>query len=416
MFKKRRLCRFAFVLIGVLPLLATVAYAGWRNTRFDAAHFADLLGRSFGCHATIGNADFVRPGMLRLTEVAFSNPETGQSLLRCDAVDVNRIEGALRLSISKVAVADMATDQVLYAIHERILRQPTLLREEVILSIEELSFNRVPDCRFSKNTIELRQTSNGTELRSAFYPESSLLRNDPTAPIDPMAPIDLTMQRNFISPARTRVKLETGPHALPMSLIVGQRNWLPQLTSSATFQGNIWWVSTPQGWTGDVVGGYLRDVELANFLGDRFGGWMDGLADITIYMATFANSRLQELVVDIDSVAGKVRTQQLAAAADVWQLNWTEQPLMDTDFVDYQRLECRVKLANGRIELRGGKRPMGTILTLETAQQLTTFPAELAYGPVNSIMAVLLPDQPSQGLVSKDAERLMRVLPLSVTP
>lgn len=412
--KQRNICRVAFVLCGVLPLLATLAYAGWRTHRFDAGHFADHLGLSLGCEANVQDAIYARPGVLRLVGVDLSNSETHQPLLYCDTIDVQQSNGVLDLRVHTVEVADAAADQVLFRIHERLLCQPKLLAQEVSISIELLRFDHADETAFVDSTIDLRQIDQGTELRAALYPlritgQSGGGQTDSEQ--TKATPVDFTIIRKLDGATYTKVMLETWQHELPASLLFGERNWLPQFASLTSFRGNVWVDFGPDGWSGAILGGRLRNVDLQEFLGTSFGGWIKGTANVDVFTTEFTNGRLRTLDVDVYSSMGTIRKQQLEAATTTWQLGWNEQPTLQTDVVDYQQLACKVYLASGQLELRGLSEPAGTLLTLSTSHRLTTAPHNAVHADRASILSVLFPLQPEQEPVSAEAEHLLRILP-----
>lgn len=398
--RQRNFCRFIFILIGIAPLLATIGYAGWRNHRYDAGHFSDYCGRSFGCLASVGDARYIRPGVLRMVQVSLADSETGQTVLRCDAIEIERQGGAVHLSIPSVEVATPSADQLLFAVHERVLRQPRFLEDEVIVSIGNLRFAQAGSLLFSNNTIEMRRIENGTEMRAEFCPSGSA------------KPVDLTIRRHMNDSGYTKILLETWQHELPTSLLVGHRNWLPQLTPAATFRGNIWCELEPNGWSGEVVGGYLRNIDLTSFVGTTCGGWITGTANIMFRAAKFKNGRLQALDAVADSPAGQVHTQQLTAATDTWQLSWSEQPSLDMPVVDYRELSCGITLTDEGFELRGRAEPTQTILTLATGERLSTDPDDQVHAPATTILTVLFPGRPAQDPHSSEAEGLLHILPL----
>ena len=394
------ICRITFLLVGLMPLLVAVVYAGWRNSRYDAAYFSDFCGRSFGCLATVGDAQFVRPGVLQLDAVDFADSETGQTVLGCDAIQIDRRDNAVQISIPIVRAATAAADPLLHTIHERVLRQPRFLENEVIVSVDELRFEQANGLAFSKNTIEFRQIDHGTEMRAEFLPRGS------------EEPIDLTIRRQLTDSGSTNIRLETWQHELPTSLLVGRRNWLPQLTPDATFRGNIWCDLDPRGWSGEVVGGYLRNIDLSSFLGPTYGGWIQGTANFVIRTARFSDGRLESLDVDVNSSAGSVQAQPLISATETWQLSWSKTPALDMPVIDYQELHCAIALDNEGFELHGRAEPTRTILTLTTGERLSTSPDDQVWAPATTIVNVLLPGQSAQRPMTSEAAGLLRVLPL----
>jgi hypothetical protein len=269
----------------------------------------------------------------------------------------------------------------------------------VLAAIENLQFAQVPESRFANTKLELRRIAQGTELRAAFYPTGCA------------TPIDLTIRRTWTDRAQTMISLETGEFEVPAGLLVGQRNWLPRWTPTATFRGNIWCDLDADGWTWEVLGGQLRNVDLDRFLGRHFDGWIRGTATFDIRTAKFQRGKLQTLDADIFGVSGQIGMPRLSTAASIWQFSWDQQPARNVDFADYQQLACGVYLEAGRLELRGRGEPPGTILMLATGERLATDPADEVHAPL-SLLEVLFPGQPAQRAVSAEAEWLLRVLPL----
>ena len=408
---RRKFCRCAFVLLGILPLLVTVVIAGWRNRQFDADHFASLISRVSGCRTTVADVTFVRPGTVRLEQVRFEDAETGELFLFLPRVDVHRDDQGVCLEIPQAHVQDSAGDRVLFLVHERVLRQPDLLAAPIFVTIDQIQFGRrrldthepAGTTRFVENRFELRQFNQGSELRGQLRQPDSTTHHS----------IELTIRRTLGDLPATTIALQTHDHWLTANLLVGEQRWLPQLSASTRFRGNLHIDVDASGWSGEVFGEF-EAVDLGQLVGDRFDRFLTGQANALVRTARFANSRVQEIDADIHAGPGDFGTRQLKAAAEIWQLRWSETPELGTASIAYERLSTLIYLTEKGVELAGlCEGNDRTLLTLPAGKFLGHPEVRFVSVPVPSIVGVLLPAEPSpQFHISAEVDSLLRVLPL----
>ena len=400
-------------MLGILPLVVTVVVAGWRNWQFDADYYASFVSRVSGCRTTVGDVTFVRPGTVRLEQVRIEDTETGKLFLFLPRIDVRQADQSVLLSIPEAHVQNSAGDRVLFVVHERVLRQPDLLTVPIIVTIDQIHFNgRQIDTsdtspkgttRLVDNRFEFRQFNQGSELRGELRPSDS---RGPHS-------IELTVRRTFGELPATTIALQTHEHWLAANLLIGQQKWLPQLSASAKFCGDLYIDVDANGWSGEVFGRF-HAVDLGQLIGDRFGGFVTGNANAVVRTARFANSRVQEIDVDVDAGPGEFGTRQLKAAVETWQLQWSEPPGLDKASIAYEKLAISLFLTKDGLEMAGCcERDNGTLLTLRSGAVLGHPGLLSVEAPVPSIISVLLPTEPPPRFhISAEADALLRVLPL----
>ncbi len=411
---RRTGCRLAFILLGILPLLATLVIAGWRNHEFDEVHFASLVSRVLGCRTTVDDVQFVRPGTVRLVNVNVRDAETGEPFLFLPHVDVQQCPQNVLLAISEARVHDLAVDRILFLIHERVLRQPDLFAVPIVATVGRLHCSQrrletdEPDPHdsatyFVQNRFELRQIDQGSELRGEL--------RQAAANVKPA--IDLTIRRVLTELPTTTITLQTYDQWISASLLVGRQNWLPRLSPAASFRGNLHVDLDANGWSGEAYGDF-RDVDLGPLVGDRFERFLTGNADFVVRTARFARGRLQEFDADIHAGPGEFGTRQLQAAAEAWQLEWSDPPEPDAVSIDYEQLATSVYLDKEGLELAGlCPGAIGTLLTVPSGAVLRHPQTQAVRADVSSIFGVLLPDAwAPQFQLTAEADSLLRVLPL----
>ncbi len=323
--------------------MGTLLFAGWRRVQFDTDYFEDLLGLSLGCRVSLDAVEFPSPGLVRLSNVTFYDSESAKMVLACDRIEARRTAGLQKVDVFQCVVVESMGNQILSSIHDHLLTQPQLLDNEIHIHVDTMDFaepshpaHRNP--MFGNSTIELRATSSGAEMRACLHPASTDAAGPPAEPTKRVATADPTVEvtiwRDVASPTKTTILFESPHIEFPAHLIAGDRPWRSRLSRQTTFRGRIDCHLDDRGWTVDVLGGDLTNLDLSLLVGKEPEAWLTGIAKVAIRRLTMRTSRIQELVCDVRVPYGDVASDRLENALSMWPVSWNRDALDGDPAVD----------------------------------------------------------------------------------
>jgi hypothetical protein len=206
--------------------------------------------------------------------------------------------------------------------------------------------------------------------------------------------------------------LDTGPSALPCSLLALAVDGLASLGPQSAFRGGIDARETADGWQ-VVAGGQFEEVELDRLVAERFPSYrLSGKAQITIEQALLLDGRLQKARGMLIGGPGEANAAVLDAA--VQRLGLTRSP--DSGSLDrairYDLLAAEFMLDGEGLRVGGlcdeGRR--GTIVAGRQGPILGQ--PRLQPLPVAALVRALVADGPAGSAASAEVERIWRRMPV----
>ena len=171
---QRSLCRLAFLLGALLPVLLTLTAClaefvpAYQRSR--AAHYQSLLSNALGCPAEVTAVELRAPSQFILHGIKLFHPETSELLARVQTIDVcqSRAGFALRLINPELPAEQLASAYRL--LHEQILCRPAKQRHAAVAWIDGLSIRSRTGARtpFRSVRLELRRLTNETHATLGF--------------------------------------------------------------------------------------------------------------------------------------------------------------------------------------------------------------------------------------------------------
>ena len=211
---QRRLVRAAFVLLCIVPTLACGVVAIYRALPYTRQSLERRLSHDLGVDVRFDSMSTPRPLQLRLNEVRVLDHETQTLLLSFPRIDAALTEQGWRIRFGN-ATADGAGLRSLWTcLRHRVMPQELFTKQVADIAGQQL------DLQLGEQTLAMHHfvwagLSEGADHKSVieFYPQ-------PTEDRKATQPIQVLLERDRSeSPARTHVRLVTGPHAIPLSLL-----------------------------------------------------------------------------------------------------------------------------------------------------------------------------------------------------
>lgn len=252
---RSRVVRTTFVVVCLVPCAVLVAWAVWRR---GAAHRDRLVGEwtsVLGIPIEVGRVEHLRPGALRLLDVALTEGPGGEPL-RLPLVEVESSATEVRLRAAELVVTPAAI-----AFARRLasawLDEPTRFRRDVVVDVGRFGFRSSADGGVSDDLrgglrIECVGTDEGRAIRLRAEPE-----NGDWLIVQALPSVGMRRRRLAVR-GRT-----TTP--VPARVVVAALGWSAGWGgdgTAATFVGTIDAESGEQGWDG-TFSADVNDVDLA---------------------------------------------------------------------------------------------------------------------------------------------------------
>jgi hypothetical protein len=114
---RKSLCRTGFVLLCLLPTCAVTLWAASRTGNGHRARCEAALSRVVALKVTLGGVEYPEPGIVRYTDVALADPDTGASLVSVASLQVLTTETAVVVSAPHVTIESGAPSAVADLLH-----------------------------------------------------------------------------------------------------------------------------------------------------------------------------------------------------------------------------------------------------------------------------------------------------------
>ena len=351
-------CRAAFLLLGLLPTIATCGWAAWHHAYSnDAGRWANWLTTATGIDVHVGHVVTPFPGTWRLGQVQLFDPELDEELVRMPEVTLHEGPAGTGISIPQMTIALHQWPQFMRLMHERFLCQQRWLTQPRLLHIENLTLS-MPRGGTRSTPIVLRHVLVDC-LEVGNGPEILITSRRPDPQHEPIR-VHILRDRRA---ATTQIELYTGAAPLPCRLLASPDSVLAGGLAHADFRGDLYLESSATGWSGELSG-TLQGLVLeelpwhvpAHHASSAPASGLTGIAAANIRLATFYGGQLQSISGRVQAHGGSIRRALLDTLAERLPLHSTasEEFLPEADgdgFLDYARLDVDVcwSVAEARI-------------------------------------------------------------------
>lgn len=432
---RRRICIAGFFLLCIAP---TALVAGWcvmRNLPGRTAAEARRLSRELGLNVSLGDLSHPRPGVAVYQRLELTDAETGRTLLRCATLKAEWIETAGRgsrkmlvLIASQPIIEADGFDRLGQLLCRILQRQTGPAEINVWLKPVDATLRTE---RYAQTLTELEGRIESLPDGVRTWGSFRLAGVDAPKPVR----IHIARRRSSTPPAAGfEFALDTGGAAVPCNILALGLPILQPLGSQCRFRGHLSAKQTPGdrthgGWDGEISGN-LFDVDLGSLVSRRFGHRFSGTGQVLVESARFRRGRLEEVSGELAVGPGEIGRSLIGAAVEHLRLVGGGESYRPNDSVPYQQLAVAFLMDSQGLRLQGrcsagGK---GAVL-IDRYHRLLSEPAveSLPVGeplqvgeslqageplPVASLLRMLVPAAGEQVPATREANRLMRYLPL----
>lgn len=342
---RRRWCRLVFLAIGVAPTASLLATAGYLRSATHRQAVEFQLQSAVGLAVSVGQVAHPLPGGVRLSDVAWSDAETGATLGRANRLDFFRKGVRWEVEGGDV-VLDAAQGPLLAETLQRALRVPSRAQpSRISIRVRSLHWMRGEE-RFScgQLTGSLEPNAGGTTGQVQF------LR--PGRPGDQPAQVRVVRDRS-ISPPATRWDVHCNGTPLPAWLLLAGADSPMRLGSQAEFNGYLWASRSATGWEGQLTG-RLRGVDLTALLGEDVPR-LTGSADLSINLLRVQQGRAHRLDGAISAGPGEIDPALALNLSRELGLPVGRRMQSETaEMVAFRELSAAVLLDDQGLTIRGG--------------------------------------------------------------
>lgn len=407
-----QLCRIAFLLLGVLPLVAVGGWCAWWHSGAPARLAADELAVRLGLTVSLRGLTHPRPGVVEYEGLQLIDPETGRALLRCRSVEV---------SSNRLWPTSAADSPDLVVRAEKPELESRGLEELGRLVQQALQGRLGPrEPRWSFSAAEVHLVAGGTtqtlvEVQATMSAPAGGVQAELSFRVPKLnmpEPARIRLGRNRqISPPAAGFDLSTGGAKLPCALLALGLPEFERAGANSRFSGYVSANQNLGGWQGEMVGEW-SNLDLGELLGDKCPHKLTGPAQVYLQSVRFRDGRLEEAVGAISAGPGIVSRSLLNAAVERLTLTRGAEPNTPGEFVPYEQLAAAFLLNSKGLQLQGrcsGIGP-GSIL-VDRYCRLLGDPA-MQPKPVTALLQMLVSSGEQQVPASRQSERLLRWLPL----
>jgi hypothetical protein len=373
---RRRLCRAAFLLGCLLPILGVSAWGAFRHSPLHLRWQELSLRQSLGLRARVTALTHPRPGVVCYHGLDLADAETGTSIAICGLVEVRRpaIGGPTELLLRDVSVMPGGLAEC-YALVSRLLRPDQGARDfELLVNAERVTITDAGDPYFlSRASGSIRATGDDCETKLSLAPggegpaaESSDASGDK---------ILLRVARNRRQqPITNEWELHTGSHAVPFAWLAAGGYPLPDMPGSR-FRGSVGARESDSGWQ-VAARGTLAGVDVTPLMGPLSGHFFEGTVDLHVDAAKFEAGRLVDLRARVDGGPGRVGRSLLTTAASTLGCTPSYLPQTQGGIVPFEQLACEVAIhRDGKLVIAGRCRDkLGVILSNTDGRPLLAQP------------------------------------------
>jgi hypothetical protein len=400
---RRNLCRLAFLALGVLPMIGTLAWAGYRVSPLYAAversSWEQRLRELTGLLATIERVEHPAGGTVLLTNVHLADPDGGDEVAKIRQTEISQQPQGIVVLLSQPEVVQGKFLRLWDSLHVRVLQGP-LPVQAIQVTTGELTLevgSRAQTFKTVRCTVEPRESSVHAWLEFQL------------AGLETPSPAQIHIERNRrASPPVTRWTLQSNA-PLPCDIFADYVPCLSRFGDRAYFQGKLSVSMNRAEWSGDLVGRFSQ-VDLDQ-LTDSLPHKLSGLATVSIDRALVDRGAIYSADGNVVCPGGTVSLSLVSSLAQHLPLVTPEIMLAThAPLSSYDRLAFRFSISGEGCSLAGWDDQSGEVILIANGRPLLTCDSRERY-PLVSLVRALTPD--SQFLVpaTDETKSLLMLFP-----
>ncbi|MCC9599706.1 hypothetical protein LOC67_03960 [Stieleria sp. JC731] len=257
---QRAIARLLFVFCCAVPtflVLSTVlvTWTPWYTHR-QLTRIEYELGRETGLIVHIDDFDQVAPGKYALQNVRLDDPETNATVAEIRLVDYYRGERQIGMLLHQVTLRSSGLGRAWSLVHDRMLSSPSKTTLPIKVEARDVSIvSATGSLPFNHLKADVAPEKDGVRL--------VIEARDRMDPNQPSIRAEIFRDRAGEQPL-SRVVLSTDGTALPCSAVAEYLPTAAKLGNEALLTGTLKCTETPEGWTLDLGGCSLNNVQLVD--------------------------------------------------------------------------------------------------------------------------------------------------------
>ncbi len=408
---QRRAGLAGFVLLCIVPTIATASWCAWQHTPAHLDAVAARLSEELRLDVSLARVRHLCPGVDVYDELRVSDPETGQEIaycrmLRAEWTEATDAQGQRRETLVLTAVEPRMNAARLDRLGGALDR---LLRWQIA--------RRAVDVRFHAGRLVLKSGDNAYTLTDPWatlqsHSSGAEARCDFRLPDVPMSrPIRIRLVRNRKTlPSTGGFELDARSAAVPCGLLALAIPSFESLGARASFAGLITATESADGWSGEVSNARLSDVDLDRLISDRFPHCLSGVARADIRLARFRDGRIAFAEGNLAAARGLISRSLMAAAVEHLGLFEGPPPRISGSVVPYEMLAVAYRLDSTGLQLRGQCPGVGRRAILTDRDSFLLGDPLSQPQSILALVQTLTSDDGPRIAVSGSSQRLMRRL------
>lgn len=398
---RRRMCRWAFLALGLLPLLAVCGWSCWVQTDDHCKSHEVALSQLVGAQVTLEEVTLPTPNITLYHGVTLSDGETGAPIVRLRLIEVERHGNTYDVIVSQPVVSGDYLSALAQLV-QRTLRSPLpsslvvrMLANEIVVEMPEGAQTLV------NVRSELNATPAGPEIKIGLS----------LAGAKTQEAIMMRIGRNRqVSPAESFVQLNTRGNRLPCWLVGSFWPAALNLGSDSEFQGSLTVIETPTGWHGEIEG-EIDQIELDRLVTDQFPHKLSGVAKFANCQAQFRHGRLEGGKATLVAGPGLVDRSLITSAMSnlAFQCEWPAEQFPHT--LVYNKLAMKLTIDSRGLVIDGVCPAGGGALLVDKERIILRSPENLPQ-PVVNLVRTLVPQNEVLVPATRETDAFFRALPI----
>lgn len=348
---QRGLCRTAFVLFGVGPLLLVITFSiaqfipAYQEQR--AAYWSTWLSGRLGVDVQVAAVESLAPERFVLHGLRLSHPESRAALGRIRSVTISRRAAKWSIQLDQTELENRHLAATWRIVHDWFVCRPQLAQPAIRIECNDLRL-RDPDEEqaLEQLAIEIYTQSERTVVGAEF-------RMPTTRPDSPASLLRIVRQhsdRHLL----TVLELDSGPTDLPCKLVSPALPEILRLGDHAVFRGKLSLTQRNSAWQVNLSDSLIGGID--------FGRWTSGLNSfvtgeglISCENFKVTDRGLQYAYGKVTAEDGRINGNLLKACQQ--RLGVTVLPPVQTSNVavhSFEQLQAYFEIAPGTIKLVGG--------------------------------------------------------------
>ncbi len=400
---RRRICRWAFLIGGLIPTATVLAWAASINSASHLAAVRERLEAELGVEVRLASVSYPRPETTLLEGLELADRETGETLLRMRLLEISSDEQSVTIVASQPVVEMAAVDRLWPLVDRQLHRRSDGKQRALHLAASELTV------RWSGGSQTLVGCNAQLEAGDAANTLIAVCR---TAENQTSEPIRLRLERSsrcgqFV----TSAELDTGPTPLPCSLLAAMLQCENRLGQRSTLHGTIQAAQSPDGWQGEFAG-ELKNVDLHSVVSNQFPHKLGGTGDLKIKQAFVVAGRLESAEGEIEAGPGMISQSLISAAVESLGMQRGVAANTGGSVAEYEKLLAGFSLGSKGLSIRGryGDARSGVVMVSKEGEMLHESARSTL--PIVALVKALVPDSQVQVPATRQSDWLLHVLPV----